>query len=173
MRLVVLVITCVALMVVVFYDVLVPEVSPASSFASSSRSLPSKDVRADGGEQKIVDQVPGNPYRDLKLASLLETIERPLFTKNRRAPAPPVQKVVVPKFIKKPQKKEAEYLLMGILKNGTQSVALLREKESGKYYRVEKGDILGNNRVTDVQVKSIRMEREDGTSAKIELKFSK
>ncbi len=177
MRLVLLLLICGVLFVVVSYDTFFGGNTDTSKVVASVRPSQPGNNRpketSDKEAETSVKRTLGNPYKDLELSSLSATVERPLFTKSRRAPAPPAQKIAVPRFIKKPKKKEADYFLMGILKNGTRAIALLREKETGKYYRVEKGDIFGSNRVTEVFAKSIQMERNDGTSQRLELKFTK
>lgn len=171
MRLTILLIACLGLLLAVGHD---------QFFLLDQKTAPSENKitqenkkESDQSERNVTRSNPQNPYQSLQIASLTETRDRPLFTQSRKAPSPPKKITAVPRFTKKPQKKEAEYQLMGILKNGTKSIALLQDKDTGKYFRVAKGDVIGSNRITEIFVKRVKMEREDGTSAILNIQFRK
>lgn len=101
-------------------------------------------------------EVPEGPWPPAKLAEarLLpapatppagesETVGRPLFVPSRR-PAPPAP-VVVPARMAKDQ-----FQLQGTIVVGGYDVAMLREKQTGKVVRVEKGAPLGDMTLAEV-----------------------
>ncbi len=174
MRLFLLIITCAGLSFAAWYDFTSSSEDELVSErrADVLRRLESKkNVKADKGELYSISIK--NPYEELKLANLEQTVKRPLFSQSRRPPAPLQATIVLPKITRAPQKPEPRFLLLGVLKNGENSVALLREEGTGKYFRVVKGDFIRNIRIADVLLKSVKLERQDGSKVTLNLKFTK
>lgn len=170
MRLAILLIACIGLSALVYFDAFFSQEEKEITQNTISGTYEQAGIER-GKKQPL--PTPQNPYQNLKVSALKETRIRPLFTQSRKAPPPPRKIATLPKITKRPPKKETVYFLMGILKNGTRSVALLQEKDTGKYFRVGKGDILGSNLVTDILLKEIKIEKEDGTSSTLKLRFKK
>ncbi len=82
-----------------------------------------------------------NPLGSMQLKSLTHTIERPLFSSNRRPPvkvAKPVKRRPPPP----PRKlvKRNSFKLLGVIGGGPHRIALLKDKRNGRHFRVEPGD---------------------------------
>ncbi len=172
MRLIILLLVCTGLAFAALYDFTSSENDDriALKRAELKRLKQSNSNKDSTTENRIAIR---NPYDNLKLSSLQQTVKRPLFTQSRRPPAPIKRVFTPPKITRAPQKPEPQFLLLGVLKNGTKSVALVRQEDTGKYFRVVKGDFIGNIRVKDVLLKAVKLEKEDGTSTMLKLKFTK
>jgi hypothetical protein len=79
-----------------------------------------------------------------------EMVARPLFTPTRR-PAPPAQAQPQAMF------KRDQYLLQGVIIAGNTRIAMLREKATGKVYRVEKGRELNGVTLAEVNPESVTL----------------
>ncbi len=174
MRLIILLLICSGLAIVAWYDF---SPSEENEIVDQTRvaSLRKQQNKSAGQSVKYEDYSIAikNPYDNLKLANLQQTVKRPLFSQSRRPPALVQKPIALPKIIRKPKKPLPKFLLLGVLQNGSKSVALVREEDSGKYFRVVKGDFIGNVRVKDVLLKAVKLEHKDGTSLTLQLKFTK
>lgn len=107
-------------------------------------SIPSGPVRsATPFEAKLLPPVaPVNAEQEYP-----EMVARPLFAPLRR-PAPPVEAA--------PQSamKRGQYILQGVTIAGDTKIALLREKSTGRIYRVEKGHEVNGIKLADVAPES-------------------
>lgn len=79
-----------------------------------------------------------------------EMVARPLFTPTRR-PAPPAEAQPQAAF------KRDQYLLQGVIIAGNTRIAMLREKATGKVYRVEKGRELNGITLAEVNPESVTL----------------
>ena len=79
-----------------------------------------------------------------------EMVARPLFTPTRRpAPAAEVQPQA--------QFKRDQYILQGVIIAGDTRIAMLREKATGKVYRVQKGHELNGVTLAEVNPESVTL----------------
>ena len=79
-----------------------------------------------------------------------EMVARPLFTPTRR-PAPPAEAQPQAQF------KRDQYVLQGVIIAGDTRIAMLREKATGKVYRVEKGHDLNGVTLAEVNPESVTL----------------
>lgn len=115
-------------------------------------------------DRKGVDQKQiSNPLEALDKEVLENMVERPLFASSRKRPPPSTDSS--PNDAKPPPSFE----LMGVVVDGDRAIALLRNSAEGSSYRVQTGDMIGGWKVSRVDVKSILIEREDGTSQTLQL----
>jgi hypothetical protein len=169
-----LILVCLALGVLVFFDyhnrsegdVVAPARTPAPASASADASASENaDVSAAAPNQLMLH----NPLSSFDRETLKDWVERPLFAPSRRRPAAvavaehPLAQQVGGKL--PPQ----TYDLLGIVRDGTRAIALLRKKGEGTSFRVEVGDMIGGWRVAKMELASVVLEREDGTSQTVPL----
>lgn len=100
-----------------------------------------------------------NPLSFLRAENLRETVERPLFAPNRRAPQKRRIVVRAPAPIVKPKKKRNTYKLLGIIRTQERSIALLAGEKNGLNFRVETGDLIDGWYVKRVKAKQIILEQ--------------
>jgi hypothetical protein len=79
-----------------------------------------------------------------------ETAARPLFTPTRR-PAPEAPAGAQSTFQK------GQFVLQGVIAVGDNRVAMLREKSSGRIFRVERGKELNGIKVVDIQTETVTL----------------
>jgi hypothetical protein len=110
-----------------------------------------------------------NPLANFDKAQLKDWVERPLFAPTRKRP--PVVAAAAPRAKRhiKPKLPPPSYDLLGIVRDGAHSIALLRKKGEGTSFRVEVGDMIGGWRVARMEPASVVLEREDGTSQTVPL----
>lgn len=85
-----------------------------------------------------------------------ETVNRPLFVVTRR-PAPPPPPPTPPK----PVMQKGQYILLGVTIAGDISVALLKEKGSGKTLRVAKGKEINGITLEKVEAEKVTLTQGD------------
>ncbi len=108
-----------------------------------------------------------NPLAKVEKESLKDWVERPLFAPTRRRPA--VVDAANTKQTAAPEAAAPVYDLLGIMKEGERSLALLRKKVDGKNFRVVVGDMLGGWRVAKIEPTTVVLERADGSSQTVSL----
>lgn len=85
-----------------------------------------------------------------------EIVNRPLFVVNRRpAPLPP------PPTPPKPAMQKGQFILLGVTIAGDVSIALLKEKASGKTHRVTKGKEINGITLDKVEAEKITLTQWD------------
>jgi hypothetical protein len=96
-----------------------------------------------------------NPLAHLKLGSLHDTLERPLFEKLRR-PVEPPRKTEMPAVAPiKTTVHQNTLTLVGVLKSKTMTVALLKRKDTGQSVRAEEGDIIDGWSVKQIEFQRV------------------
>lgn len=87
-----------------------------------------------------------------------ETVNRPLFVVTRR-PAPPPPPPTQPK----PVMQKGQFILLGVIIAKDVSVALLKEKSSGKTYRIKKGNDINGITLDKVEAEKVTLTQWDDT----------
>ena len=96
-----------------------------------------------------------NPLVHLKLDSLHDTLERPLFEKHRR-PVEPPRKTEMPAVAPiKTTVRQNTLTLVGVLKSETTTVALLKRSDTGQSVRAEEGDIIDGWSVKQIEFQRV------------------
>jgi hypothetical protein len=96
-----------------------------------------------------------NPLAHLKLDSLHDTLERPLFEKQRR-PVEPPHKTEMPAVAPiKTTVRQNTLTLVGVLKSKTMTVALLKRNDTGQSVRAEEGDIIDGWSVKQIEFQRV------------------
>ncbi len=109
-----------------------------------------------------------NPLSKFEKSELKDTIERPLFASARkRPPAVADDRATIAQAEAKPA--PPSYDLLGVVRDGERSIALIRDKKDGTSFRVEVGDMIGGWHVAKLAPKSILLRRDDGTSQSVPL----
>lgn len=85
-----------------------------------------------------------------------ETVSRPLFVATRRAAPPPP-----PPTPPKPMMQKGQFILLGAIIAKDVSVALLKEKSSGKTFRVTKGKQINGITLDKVEAESVMLTQWD------------
>ena len=113
-----------------------------------------------------------NPLAGLSRESLRDMVERPRFTPSRRPPPPPAPPEAAPVFAPPPPAPPAtpDYTLLGVIREGTRAIALLRSRSEGRNLRVEAGDVIGGWEIAAIGAVSVRLTRGDGTAHELRLK---
>ncbi len=111
-----------------------------------------------------------NPLVVLQQLQFRETLNRPLFAPRRRRPPPKkVVRLPPPPKPPPPKPKLPSYELLGIMKNGSRALAILREKQTQNTFRVEIGDSIGGWEVSDITSKRIVLRGSAGDGQKVTL----
>lgn len=108
-----------------------------------------------------------NPLSVVDREMLSATVGRPLFAPVRSRP--PVEESVEVAVAPPPPPPPPSYVLLGVVSDNGHAIALLRRVADGTSFRVEVGDMIGGWHVASIEVKAIRLEREDGTSRTVPL----
>lgn len=107
---------------------------------------------------------PSNPLSAIDIATLRDTVTRPLFASSRRRPPesdPQVAEVAVAE--------PPTFELLGVSLGGPRAIAVLRRKSDGRSYRVEAGDVLAGWQVTEVKAHEVLLKRPEGISLNVPL----
>ncbi len=110
-----------------------------------------------------------NPLATFDESELSDTIKRPLFASSRSRPleAESISNATAAQAATKAE--VPSYDLLGIIRDGSRAIALIRDKKDGTSFRVEVGDMIGGWRVSKLAPTSILLERDDGTSQSVTL----
>jgi hypothetical protein len=95
---------------------------------------------------------PVNPLARILLASLSQTVERPLFNQSR-APKPEPVAEAEPKEESQPS--VADFTLLGIAVANNDRTALLRLNKTNEVVRLKAGQNFAEWKVTDIQARSV------------------
>ena len=174
-----LILVCLALGALVWFDNQQASGPGSQSSASSIRSHPPASERASQDHETPVPETDtdagaagarqlGNPLAFFDKAKLKDTVERPLFASSRRRP-PAVEVVERPVGQVGPKPQPLSYDLLGVVRRGDRAIAVLRKKSDRTSFRVEVGDMIGGWRVSKMDPTSVLLEREDGTSQTVPL----
>ena len=105
--------------------------------------------------------LPLNPLSVITLEQLNDTIDRPLFSHNRRPPKVILKKQPPPKKkVKKPLDTKA-FSLVGVVSGNGTTIALLRQNSTGAILRVQAGDIVGKWLVQTVESTNVLIVQEE------------
>ncbi len=101
-----------------------------------------------------------NPLATVSLDQLRETLERPLFETSRRAyqppPPPPAQAASrPPPAPRAPPPDPTHFSLTGISSSADRTIALLKQKSSGRQLRVEVGEIIDGWSVEQISEREV------------------
>ncbi len=135
--------------------------------AAADAAAPTSD--ADSPASRLVHLQLTNPLSSFDKATLKDWVERPLFAPTRKRPAVVASAAPQTAGPFKPKRPPPSYDLLGILRDGSHAIALLRKKGEGTSFRVEVGDMIGGWRVARMEPESVVLEREDGTSQTVAL----
>jgi hypothetical protein len=168
-----LIVVCLALGVLVYLD---NEASDDDAAKLARSHAPAHAAAGKGGVLKQADgATPGsaehklhNPLADFDKARLKDWVARPLFAPSRQRP-PAAKTATRQQPLKAATRPPPSYDLLGILRDGTRAIALLRKKGEGTSFRVEVGDMIGGWRVAKMDPASVVLERADGTSQTMQL----
>jgi hypothetical protein len=105
--------------------------------------------------QAQTTDVSRNPLAYLKLDSLRDTLERPLFEKLRR-PVEPPRKTEIPAAVPtKTTIRQNTLTLVGVLKSKGMTVALLKRNDTGQSVRAEEGDVIDGWSVKQIEFQRV------------------
>lgn len=107
-----------------------------------------------------------NPLATVKKSDLQETVLRPLFAPSRHRPAVAAPRPVVEA---PPPKQRDRFDLLGVLKDNERAVAVIRDKNDGASFRVERGDMIAGWRVAKIQSTSVVLEQTNGETVTVPL----
>lgn len=150
-----------------------PEPAPAGKSVVVTEAAPADDLTAvteteplDTGDGAQADPAPdaanglalANPLSSLAKEEVEDWVARPLFAPSRKRPP---EKEGVPTTQAAPAQ-VASYELLGIMREGTHALALLRNKVDGASLRVEIGDVVGGWRIAKIDRAAVVLERGEG-----------
>jgi len=172
-----LILVCLALGVLVYVD---NRHAAKPGAETSARTRAPAPVAADGADEANASETGTataglthlqlrNPLANFDKAQLKDWVARPLFAPTRKRPPAVAAAAPQAKQHIKPKLPPPSYDLLGILRDGARSIALLRKKGEGTSFRVEVGDMIGGWRVARMEPASVVLEREDGTSQTVPL----
>jgi general secretion pathway protein N len=151
---------CAALIVkaVLANAVLLPCCSAAAfaADAAASRSL-AADAAALAPNQR--DGLP-NPVAAQTMEGLSATVDRPLFSPSRRAPAPPVPAAEAP-ALPPPPAPPPNVVLVGIVMDGESARAVIRAGADKKIMRARIGDDVGGWKVAQIEGRKLVLSLDD------------
>jgi hypothetical protein len=130
-----LAVACAALAVIVVFEI-------ATGSGASTRAPAHKAAPA---EQKLLPALAATSLEQV----YPETVNRPLWIPTRR-PAPPA-------VAAQASFERGKYILQGVTIVGDNRIALLKEKASGRIYRVEKGRDLNGLQVAEVEAEKVTL----------------
>lgn len=116
----------------------------------------SADTSATGND--ISEIALTHPLADLSRDDLSETIDRPLFSSDRRPYVAP-RNIARPKRAAPTRSRSARFRLLGILVAESEAVALVRNLSSGRNFRVRSGQKIDGwraDRITERQLTLMR-----------------
>ena len=103
----------------------------------------------------------GNPLASINKNNLQEMVTRPLFAPSRHRPA--VTAVVTHhESVTATVPQRDQFDLVGVLQDSERAFALLRDRNGGASFRVERGDMISGWRVVKIEAASVVLERKTG-----------
>jgi hypothetical protein len=101
-----------------------------------------------------------NPLGAIVLASLAQTIERPLFSQSR-APKPKPQPEAAEATEEEPQPQAEDFAVLAIVVSGDRKTALVRVNKTSEVFRLKPGDTFSGWKLTAVEPKAIVIANQD------------
>jgi len=102
-----------------------------------------------------------DPLTDLRLETLHDTVQRPLFEKNRRPVEPPRTVAAAPvSAVQRPPEPPA-LTLVGVVKSEGRTIALIKRNQTGQNLRAEEGDSIDGWTVKQIDVQGVVLSHGD------------
>jgi hypothetical protein len=145
------------------FDIGAPNSTGPSSNPSpwDSPATPAAAVSSDAPVQSPVTPERGNPLWAVPLATLSDTLERPIFSRSRRQPpaVPSVSASKAPPIPPSPTNAELRLSLVGTVSGGDQSLGIFVDQTSKATLRLKVGEDYQGWRLRSVHGREVTMAR--------------